>query len=53
MSIQSLDEKGARMIITPLLVWVENERSVTIAKFITPNKEYVLKATKDGKLILT
>ena len=37
---------------TPILVWCEGERSTTIGKFITKEKEYVLRVTKDGKLIL-
>ncbi len=45
-------EADPKITQTPILVFVEDERSVTIAKFITKDKEYVVKATRDGKLIM-
>jgi len=43
--------------VTPVLAFIEKERSCTIAKFFVTlsdgtKKEYTLKTTKDGKLIL-
>ena len=49
--IITLGEKKYETTITPIIV-VENDSSVTIAKFILNGKEYIVKQTKNGKLIM-
>ena len=50
--IVAINSKEYIVTVMPIIVHLEEERSVTIAKFYIGEKEYIVRATKDGGLIL-
>ena len=50
--IVTINSKEYIVTVMPIIVHLEEETNVTIAKFFLDGKEYVVKRTKNNKLIM-